>query len=204
MHILGPLLRRQLRQLLQHIQVSQHGGQRGADVVGQIQNQLIFPLLRGSGRPLPLIQDAPHRVQFAFKRFHLRRELDLLRLLRQKAVNSLVDLPEVSGHPAEQVPQHQQKDQDDGHAEEDLLVAAEVVMVEVKRLLMGDIQPPLHQPDHQIPAPAFPQKQVQGDHDHGGNQSRPTEAHHDPELKNGEIRTLSLIPRFCIHIPRPF
>ena len=155
-YILGPLLRRQLRHLLQQIQVSQHGGQRGADVVSQIQNQLILPLLRGPGRPLPLIQDAPHRVQFAFKRFHLRRELDLLRLLRQKAVNSLVDLPEVSGHPAEQVPQHQQKDQDDGHAEEDLLVAAEVVMVEVKRLLMGDIQPPLHQPDHQIPAPAFP------------------------------------------------
>ena len=77
-------------------------------------------------------------------------------------------------------------------------------MVEVKRLLMGDIQPPLHETDHQISAPAFPQEQVQGDDDKCGNQGRSAEAHHDPELKNGEIRTLLLSPRFCIHIPRLF
>ena len=131
----------EIRHLLQQIQIPNDRGQGGTDVMGEIHHQFIFPLFRSSGLPLPLQQDILRRIQLDFKWQHLRGEPDILSLLGQKAVDSLVNLLKIVRQPAEQVPEQERKNQQDCRREESLSETPEISVIQEKGVLVLQAHP---------------------------------------------------------------
>ena len=202
-HPLGPLLRRAVRLLLQEIQVTDDRGQRRSDVVGQIHDQLVLPPLRLGGFLFPLRQGPLDGVELALEGQHLRREADLLPVVRQQGLNPPVDLAKVTAHTPEDPPQHESKDQEYRAAEKEILVEAEVIGVKIKGLLAAHVQDMDQKPDDHIPHPPFPEQPVQG----GDNENRQRHAAADPPGKLG-VKDRILVPirslQFYIPLPIPF
>ena len=135
--VLGPLLRRQARVVLQQGQVAHHRGQRGLEIVGQEGHQIPPALLALPGGLLPGPELPLDGVEILLDGGELPGQHHRLLVILHHPAGGGADVVQPAGEPAHGQIEGDEHEHHGGHREDLLLVGPDIAVVELQGALLA-------------------------------------------------------------------
>lgn len=134
--------------------------------VGQVDHQIVFALLGLACVPLPFFQNVFAFIEFQLQKTHFRGKGNEFGLFIQQRVAAGGNLIEIFGHPADGIAEYHDDGNDDGACQNGFQVIAEGDFVDIKGVVVVQMEKAGQKAHHCIaepPANQLPQQENRAD-----------------------------------------